>query len=546
MNEQDVKEVEFQEGRVVEDKRITSIGEADVPSFYLTGPRAGSTSSDASDDPNFSPIRGLGAPADVYPDDQTVRKIQDASTKRYFIDPQYRGIIDAFTNFIIGKGFKVEAVDENPEVQVYLDEFMSVNKFSTRSRQIVMKVLRAGEQFIRFSYTAGEKLARIPVIRTLNYWQITEIDRDVRDAENVTAYIHEYMNEENMGVKETIPSGEIVHIKFTDEEEKRGRPVFEAIVQHCQFYLDWLFNRVVLNRLKTSYYLEEIVKGSPARVSTQDVQATDQNKVSKTGQVIKRMPKPGSKLVHNDAVEYKWLKPDVQADDAKEDGRAIRLAICAGGQIPEFVLGDASQANFSSTVVSQNPFVRKIEFMQAFFEEYFKVIFERVLTRAVANKFIPAKSTETVAVEVAEGVKLWRKMKAKLNAFFDKKTVQERNVGTVIKEQLDTAGNAVTKKVILTKTTVKITWPTLIAQDVLKDTQAAAIHQSMEIVSKRTLAERMGYDYEEEQRRIEVENVDDAEKGGGQDDEMDDEKRQGEIDAMKDEEAKGDVPGATE
>jgi hypothetical protein len=502
-------------GQELMGERGGQFSEADVPSYYLLGTLVGQHGQEASEDPNFNKIHGLAVPKDVLPTDQQRREIQDASMKRCLKDPHYCAVVDGFTSFVVGKGFSVSADDENEEVQSFVNEFMLVNKFDGRDRQIVGKVMRAGEVFVRLSFSNAGKTAKIPLMRCLNYWEITQINYEGGDVETPKSYVRTYAGDDGKVQTEEIPASEIVHFKFADYDQPRGLPPFGVILAWCQYYGDWLFNRIVLNRMKTSYYLDVTVDGSPSAVTATSGQDTVQNRKSKTGKDILRMPKPGTKLVHNSSVKYSWLKPEVGADDAKEDGRAIRLAICAGAVAPEFLLGDASNANFASTIVSQNPFVRRVEFHQDFFAPLFQEVFRRAIAHAVANKFLSPKSTETVAVEKAGDVGFVRRMLARARAAMASgpKTIQEREVGDVSTSTDAGTGDQITTRVINTKTSVTIKWPALIAQDVLKDTQALQIQKSMGAISTQTARERLGLDDDEEQRRIDAEEHSQAAEG---------------------------------
>lgn len=484
------------------------IKESDTPSYYLQGSIPNAKSSEVSEEPGFHVISDFESPKGLYPTKEDRIKIQNESFKRYEYDTHYRAIIDSFLFFIIGKGLSVVVMDENPEVQKYLDDFLKVNKFNGRDRQIIAKFLKTGECFLRLFTMNNGKPARIPTVRCLNYWQIDDIITDENDMETILEYKRLFKDSDDRIQIESVKANEIIHFKFADYDDKRGVPPFAVAVQACQFYSDWLMNRVVLNRLKTSYYLEEIVDGSPTTVTTQDDTTPDQYKTSRSGKLIKRMPKFGSKITHNKSVEYKWLAPKVEADDAKEDGRAIRLSIASGAQVPEFIFGDAANANFASTLVAQNPFVRKIEFFQDLFSSYFESLFETVIRYGIENKFLPSMSTETITREKNAG--FIRRLKAKVS----------------LKEQIKN-GNVILSNLVPTKTSVKITWPTLITENILQDSQAAQIHQSMDIISKETLAQKFGYDYQEELRKIKKEQEDrydeDESKDGFSDDERDEE-----------------------
>lgn len=479
--------------------------ESDVPSMSLPGTVAGAASQSQSDDePGWDLVTGSNAPVGVIPSEAERKLRASSSMQRYELDYNYRGVIDSFIYFTIGKGIRTAAQDESQEVKDYLNEFIKMNHMDGRDRDVVSKVLKTGECFVRFFTKNGGKKARIPAVRILNYWEISDIEVDENDSEKILKYKRPFKVKDAEPKTEEIDASDIVHVKHSDLDEKRGRPPFVSIMQSCQYYMDWLFNRVVLNRIKTSYYLEEILDGSPAQVTSADASHPEGFRTGEAGKKILRMPKPGSKLTHNKAITYKWLTPDVGAVDAKEDGRAIRLSIAAGAQVPEFVLGDSSNTNFATALVSQNPFVRKVEWFQDFFEAYFKQIFSWVISYGIANNFIPKISTETIMKEKAENVGMFRKLMAHFK----------------VEEQVDDSGNVIVIKKIPTKTEVDIQWPNLIAQDILKDTKAYQLHQAMGVASSETLSHKLGYDFGEEQRKIKTESQregDDDEGFGGKD-----------------------------
>lgn len=483
----------------------------ELGTYTLKGKIAGAYSGYKSEEPDgFKKVTDGDAPDSLSLTADEIKERQDASVDRYESDPIYGGIINAFINFIIGAGFQMRAQDESQSVTDYLTEFNNINNMKKRSRDMILKYFKAGECFVRFFKKARDgRIAKYPVIRILNYWEITKINRDPKDVETIISYERSYKDQNNDTQIEVIPAEEIIHVKEGEEDMFRGLPPFQSVMKHCVWYDDWVHNRVVYNRLKTSFYLEEIVQGTPGNVTSAEGQhPTQTQKYGKGGKEIHSMPKMGSKITHNAAVKYNWLKPDIRADDASEDGRVIRMAICTGVQVPEFVLGDASNANFASIMVAQNPFVRKIEHFQVLFEGYFKLLYSKVIQHGVDTNSLSKKSTKTETVETAIQGNLWGRVK-----YFTK-----RHITLGEDESLNEQGDVVKKKVVPTNIEVDVVWPTIIKQNLKEETEAYQIHQNMGVASTATLSQKLGYDWDEEQRKLDKEEpVDDPDDPGDDD-----------------------------
>ena len=399
---------------------------------------------------------------------------------------------------LVREGNEVVAYDVAPTVSRIAD-------MRSRVRDIVIKKFKGGECFVRFFKKSRDaKIAKYPVIRVLNYWEINKINRDPKDIETVISYVRSYRDNDHNLREETIPAEEIIHIKGGAKDDQRGLPDFQSILKHCVWYDDWVHNRVIYNRLKTSFYLEEIIPSSPGNTTTAEGQYPNQTQqYGKGGKEIQRMPKMGTKITHNAAVKYNWLKPDIRADDASEDGRVIRMAICTGGQFPEFILGDASQANYSSTMVSQNPFVRKIEYYQQMFEQFFKEIYAKIIQHGIDVKSLSGMSTKTETIEKASNIGIFRKIQYKLRA-----NEEMNEKGDIVKKK---------KKIVPTNTEVDFIWPTIIKQNLKEETEAYQIHQNMGVVSTATLSQKLGYDWDEEQRKLDKEEPLDTDDPGDDD-----------------------------
>src|SRR5207302_1611450 len=116
---------------------------------------------------------------------------------------------------------------------------------------------------------------------------------------------------------------------------------------------------------RTAIVMIKEVTGTPTEVSnmsktlplaTRQVANETKSKNFRGGTIITAGP----------GVKYRIESPNINANDVKEDGRNIMLAMAAGMNMPEYIFGDASNANYASTMIAESPFVKMIQFFQVF------------------------------------------------------------------------------------------------------------------------------------------------------------------------------------
>lgn len=437
---------------------------------------------------------GASQAGDVLLDEDVKLRAMEMSYKFDREDPLYHAIIQAYLNFIVGKGVSIKARDENPAVQAYLDKWWAADGMDGKDAAWIRRYLKTGELALRFYETDKEgRKASVPRVRAIPFWRVVGITTSPDDAEQVVSY---KIGKSGPGTSlaslvqsqaETVPASEIMMWHNGDPEELRGEPPFLSIMRSVKWYADWLLNRVVLNRYRTAHVLFKKVKGSPARttsVSTNTPNAASHSGIG--GKLEKRLPQPGTMVTHNENIEYTWKSPDLGAGDAAEDGHGIRRNIAAGAQVPEFVLGDASTANYASTLVSQNPFVRQVEFYQDVFSSIFGAVCSRIIRHGIATGAVEKTSWETTAKEAWAIGRTLRKALLRLG---------------LKEDQLGDLGSEQTKRRVPTKTETDCQWPTLVQADALKDAQTLQIHQAMGAASVESIREKLGYNHEVEEQR---------------------------------------------
>lgn len=282
----------------------------------------------------------------------------------------------------------------------YWMKFMRVNNWKRRRKEIVRRTYRDGETFLRF-FPQGDTLA----VRFIDPDDVKDttnehswgIETKENDVEMVVAY---HVIEGTATTSKRIPSEEIQHIKEkdTDSDVKRGEPFLLSVMKRAQQYDTWIQDRVTLNKVRASIALLRKWKGATPQGLRDFVDSkatTTVTKTTRTGTVTERQRrmKPGTILDVPKEAEYEYLAPDVQAGDVRHDGRAILLSVAAGTGQPEYmVTGDASNANYSSTMVQESPAVREFEDGQEYFGEEEADVWRRLRDYLVAQDFLPKRA----------------------------------------------------------------------------------------------------------------------------------------------------------
>lgn len=382
-------------------------------------------------------------------------------------NPHARAVIRTLEKFILGKGLKIFALDENPVVQEWWDEFEKENRFLRRQDEIIRRTFRDGECFIRYFIDQHSGKTKI---RFLEPDEISDPENNhslgiETDADDIEIPLRYYRSRQGRLI-EIIPAEEVQHIKiFADSNVKRGLSFIYVVMPLLKKYEQWLNDRIVLNKIRSAMAVIRRISGSPGQLS--DLVRKETGRKGR-----QKMLKPGSIITVSEGVDYQMLTPNLQAQDVQYDGRNILLTIASATGLAEYMVsGDASNANYASTMVSESPAVREFEDWQQFFQEEFSLMFAKVIKAGIDYGSVPAKSTITSL-------------------------------------DIDPAGKKQeNKQIIPTRLDCEIIFPPLIHRQLKEESEALALQKNIGIVSNQTVAARLGYDYQKEIERIQKEKI---------------------------------------
>ncbi|MHA2068932.1 MAG: phage portal protein, partial [Candidatus Thorarchaeota archaeon] len=334
------------------------------------------------------------------PDEGEHTTMLEQAFKMWRSNLQARAIVRNMVKFVIGRGTIVKAKDDNAKATEYWDRFryegamdspQARNKWNHREKEIFTRLFRDGEFLLR-EFVAGKDekgLVRLRFIRPGRVQTPTNIDSHNKgeivsygighnpdDIEDLKTY---YLVNSDGTLYKKVPAEEIIHYKiFADSDMKRGISVLEVCAPMIQKYDGWMEDRITLNKVRTAIALIRKIDAPTARI--QAIRDSLEAETVTADRKKQKMLERGTIITASKGVEYEMLSPNINATDVKDDGRNMLLSVAAGVGFPEMILtADYSNANYSSTLIAQNPFVREIEDWQDFAKTIYQDIYSRVI-----------------------------------------------------------------------------------------------------------------------------------------------------------------------
>ena len=315
-------------------------------------------------------------------------------------------------SYIVGSGHSYRvmarkglAVDELllRDVQAVLDDFVRLNKWHRRQQEIVHRKDRDGECFLRF-FLAEDGIPRVrfvepdqvaaPADKAGDPAASFGVQTEAADVETVLGYWID---------GRFIDAGEIQHRKANvDANVKRGLPLFYPVRKNLRRAEKLLRNMSVVSEIQSAIAI--IRKHRSATSAGLEQFVASQADFSATGQTTGKTSHfrrfaPGTILDALAGTEYEFPAAGIDAGRYVTVLQAELRAIASRLVMPEFMLSsDASNANYSSTMVAKGPAVKMFERLQHEMLEDDREVMRRAIAHAVASGRLPADAAESVEV----------------------------------------------------------------------------------------------------------------------------------------------------
>ena len=319
---------------------------------------------------------------DVLP--STYLELHNLCYEAYNANPLAFAVIEITTSFVLGKGVSVAA--SQPEVQRVLLDFWHDpdNHMETRVYSLCTELALYGEQFIRFFVNPYNGRVKI---RQIDPSIIDEIECDADDIETILRFHRRPVGPGATQPGDPAPISPSAQQDFQGEwfqagtemvqfcinkvsNAKRGKSDLATLLPWLRRYKDWLTDRVRINKYKGAFLWDVQLAGA------------DRKTIERKKAEYAYPPEPGTVIIHNEAEHWTAIKPEINANDASEDGRALKLMVAVGCQLPEHYLSDGNNGNRATATEMGLPTLLKFQRRQHMMKFILRTILDRVLLEA--------------------------------------------------------------------------------------------------------------------------------------------------------------------
>jgi hypothetical protein len=319
-------------------------------------------------------------------------------------------------SYIVGPGHSYRAtvckgMDASCElalaVQKVLEQFIDENQWHLRQQEIVRRLDRDGEAFLRF-FVAADGLTRVRFVEPDQVATPASlggdasasfgIQTDADDVETVSGY---YVD------GEFVDARDVQHRRANvDFNVKRGLPLYAPVRKNLRRAERLLRNMSIVAEIQSAIALIRKHRGASRSGIEQfvaDTAAAGVTDPSYNGGRTRHFSQygPGTILDAPAGMEYDFPARGLDASSFVAVLQAELRAIAARLVMPEFMFtSDASNANFASTVVAESPAIKMFERLQMTMIEQDRAVMRRVIESAIAAGKLPANVNDAVEIQI--------------------------------------------------------------------------------------------------------------------------------------------------
>lgn len=290
------------------------------------------------------------------------------------------------------------------DVQHVLDEFITTNNWHQRQQELVRRRDRDGEAFLRF-FVAPDGTTRVRFVEP------DQVFTPPEQAANAAARLGILTERDDVEAAlgyfidgQFVDAQEIQHRKANvDANVRRGLPLFYPVRKNLRRAEKLLRNMSVVAEIQSAIALiRKHRHGTAAGVKQFVADQADAAVVSPTTGNLHTLRRygPGTILDAHAGIDYDFPAAGVEAANFVTVLQAELRAVASRLVMPEFMLtSDASNANYSSTMIAEGPAMRMFARLQADQVRDDLAVMRRVVNDAILAGRLPASVLELVDVQ---------------------------------------------------------------------------------------------------------------------------------------------------
>lgn len=313
---------------------------------------------EAMDDESW---RQIGPQGELVRSWQDIRRLLERAEEACETNPLAARLVGMTTDFVIGSGATLSAP---PWAHLFWQH--PLNRLPERIYAWCDELSRSGELFLALCRNPADGMS---YVREVPARQIDVIETSPDDREWQIRY-HQLTNDlegrwwpaaraveaDPAQAGRGGPDQVMLHYAINRPVGAvRGRSDLAPILPWLERYETWLEDRVRINRGKSAFLWHVGIEGAqPGQLEAKRRQYS-------------RVPRPGSIIISDASERWQAVAPQINADDAEADGRALRLMIAAGAGVPLHYLGEGEGANRATAREMAAPTLRRFAHRQSVF-----------------------------------------------------------------------------------------------------------------------------------------------------------------------------------
>ena len=283
-------------------------------------------------------------------------ELQETCYDIYFKNPIAGNIIDNYMFYSVGKeGVEVNWEGEGrKEAKKRWEKLKKRNLWESLSKDIARMTFLAGENFV--GIFPRQKPVKMDM-RQFHPINVPDVNLQQGDNKSVESFRVENTKDEIWEERN------MTHFKVRDVGPvNRGRPILERVIEALTWYHSFLEDRVNMMRARSRMPIIRYVEGEPEGVP------------------VKSLPEPNTVLDESKSNEWKFPELNMSSYDIAKDAREMKLYIATGVSLPEYMTYfDASNANYSSTIVTESTPIALFKHMQGKLRPMYKDLVRKIM-----------------------------------------------------------------------------------------------------------------------------------------------------------------------